>query len=362
MSAGGSIAQRLDGQSILITGVTGFVGEALLHRMLTELPGTRLAVLVRPKGATAGATGSAELLAKPTFADGRRGAPAASRRCWPPGSASSRATCADVPELPTDLDVVVHCAGDVSFDPPIDEAFATNVVGTRELLEPRCARPARPADPLRARLDRLRRRPPPRQRPRGLGRPRRSTGGRAGAGASSSARSIEDGSRRADVLRAERTKAEKEHGRAGPLTAAAAAEARAARSGSRRSWSTPARERARSLGWTDVYTFTKALGERVVEEHARDAPGRQHRAAEHHRVRARAAAPGLDRGLQDGRAAHPGLRPRRAAGVPRPPPTRSSTSSRSTTSSTRSSPCWRHPPEAGEPAYFHVSSGDRATR
>ena len=31
-------------------------------------------------------------------------------------------------------------------------------------------------------------------------------------------------------------------------------------------------ERARSLGWTDCYTFTKALGERVVEERARTAP------------------------------------------------------------------------------------------
>src|SRR5699024_10807769 len=40
-----------------------------------------------------------------------------------------------IPELPTDLDAVVHCAGDVSFDPPVDEAFTTNVVGTRELLD-----------------------------------------------------------------------------------------------------------------------------------------------------------------------------------------------------------------------------------
>ena len=31
-------------------------------------------------------------------------------------------------------------------------------------------------------------------------------------------------------------------------------------------------ERARSLGWTDCYTFTKALGERAVEEHAAHAP------------------------------------------------------------------------------------------
>ena len=31
-------------------------------------------------------------------------------------------------------------------------------------------------------------------------------------------------------------------------------------------------ERARSLGWTDCYTFTKALGERVVEDYAAAAP------------------------------------------------------------------------------------------
>ena len=40
-----------------------------------------------------------------------------------------------VPELPADLDVVVHCAGDVSFDPPIDQAFTTNVIGTKALMD-----------------------------------------------------------------------------------------------------------------------------------------------------------------------------------------------------------------------------------
>ena len=33
-----------------------------------------------------------------------------------------------------DLDIVIHCAGDVSFDPPIHEAFETNVLGTERLL------------------------------------------------------------------------------------------------------------------------------------------------------------------------------------------------------------------------------------
>ena len=38
-------------------------------------------------------------------------------------------------------DYLVHCAGDVSFDPPVDEGFRTNVVGTRDLL-------GRPSDGL----------------------------------------------------------------------------------------------------------------------------------------------------------------------------------------------------------------------
>ncbi len=41
----------------------------------------------------------------------------------------------NVPELPADLDVVVHCAGDVSFDPPIDQALTTNVIGTKALMD-----------------------------------------------------------------------------------------------------------------------------------------------------------------------------------------------------------------------------------
>src|SRR5690606_15623523 len=59
--------------------------------------------------------------------------------------------------------------------------------------------------------------------------------------------------------------AEREHRRAGPITAAQDAERR------RTEWVRKrlveaGGQRARSLGWTDVYTFTKAMGERVVEE------------------------------------------------------------------------------------------------
>ena len=73
-----TIAERLDGQHVLLTGVTGFIGEALLQLMLAETPGVRVSVLVRPKGSTSGEKRIASLLGKPIFSEHRRVPPAAS--------------------------------------------------------------------------------------------------------------------------------------------------------------------------------------------------------------------------------------------------------------------------------------------
>ena len=44
-----ALRERLAGKHLLITGVTGFVGEALLERLMGDLPDTRLLVLIRPR-------------------------------------------------------------------------------------------------------------------------------------------------------------------------------------------------------------------------------------------------------------------------------------------------------------------------
>jgi len=261
------LADRLDGQTVLITGATGFVGEALLHRLLTQVPGATVVLLVRPKGSTSGAARMAALLGKPIFgdvvrADGGIDALLSTRVRVLEGD------LADLPELPSDLDAVVHCAGDVSFDPPVDEAFRTNVVGTRDLLA-RVAEVGHHVHYVHVSTAYV-------------------AGRRRGAIAEGpvehdvdleaelswgldSRRAIDERSRTADVLAAMRLRAERDHSRAGLLTAATATEER------RRAWVREelvrtGTERARSLGWTDCYTFTKALGERVVEEYARRAP------------------------------------------------------------------------------------------
>src|SRR5438067_557942 len=129
------LAEALSGKRLLVTGVTGFVGEALLERILFDLPHTVVTVLVRPRGDTSGADRVHQLLRKPAFRrlrerDGDEAVDAivGSRVSVLEGDLDT------IPPLPGDLDVVVHCAGEVSFDPPIHEGFATNVHGALNLL------------------------------------------------------------------------------------------------------------------------------------------------------------------------------------------------------------------------------------
>jgi HAD superfamily hydrolase (TIGR01490 family) len=261
------LVDRLAGTTVLVTGVTGFVGEALLHRLLSQVPDITIAPLVRPKGSTTGADRIAAMLAKPIFSDvveAAGGVEEVLRR----RIRVVEGDLSDVPALPADLDAVVHCAGDVSFDPPVDEAFATNVVGTRHLLQ-RVAEVGHHVHYVHISTAYVA------GRRRGV-IPEGSVDHDIDLEAElawgiGQRQVIEDRSRAVDMLAELQAKAERDHGRAGPITAAAATEDR------RRAWVREqlvrtGTERARSLGWTDCYTFTKALGERVVEEHARHAP------------------------------------------------------------------------------------------
>ncbi|WP_298511258.1 HAD-IB family hydrolase [uncultured Nocardioides sp.] len=354
----GSVAERLAGQHVLMTGVTGFVGEALLHLVLTEVPDLKMSVLVRPKGSITGADRIAKLLEKPIFAEAVEAAggvePLMATRV-----AVVEGDLADVPALPTDLDAVVHCAGDVSFDPPVDEGFTSNVVGTRDLL---------------ARIDEARA-----ESRRDIHYVHISTAYVAGRRRGSipeapvehdvdletelewglsQRTSVEYRSRSAYILERERKKAEKEHSRAGLLTAARATEA------ARRKWVKDelvriGTERARSLGWTDCYTFTKAMGERVVERWA----AQQNRASI---VRPSIIESALERpypGWIEGfKMAEPLILAYGRGELPEFPAAPDTIVDIVPVDQVVSAivAVLAHPPEPGEPQFFHVSSGDRA--
>jgi alcohol-forming fatty acyl-CoA reductase len=264
------IRERLAGKRFLLTGVTGFLGQALFERLLADVPDARLVLLVRGRDGSDGRTRAAELLTRPVFntARARLGADELKRRFDEQVEVLEGDVTGELPGLPADLDVVVHGAATVAFDPPIDEAFRINLLGATRMYETVVAsggsphllhvstayvagntKGVVPEAPLahtvdwRTELD-------------------------AALGAR---REVELASRKPELLDRFMARARSEHGRAGPQEVAQDAERR------RRDWVTKrlvnyGRARAETLGWPDVYTFTKALGERAVEEIVGDLP------------------------------------------------------------------------------------------
>lgn len=263
------IRDALAGRRLLLTGATGFVGEALLERVLHDLPDTRVVLLVRGRDGKSARDRVAHLLTKPAF--GRLRA-----RLGDDGVGALLDQRVEVldgdlsrwPALPDDLDVVVHCAGEVSFDPPIDEGFATNARGVEGLLQAVHASGSRPhvVHVSTAYVNGFR------KGPVAEGRLEHEVDWRAESAAARRRRdAVEDESRSATRLAGLLAEAREEHGRLGPQTVAGDAERR------RTSWVQEqlvdaGRERAQSLGFTDCYTFTKAMGERVAEELASGLP------------------------------------------------------------------------------------------
>ena len=69
-----------------MTGVTGFIGEQLLWKILTELPDTTPSVLVRRKGSAGARDRVIALVKKPIFAEVARGGRRCRSSCSTPGS------------------------------------------------------------------------------------------------------------------------------------------------------------------------------------------------------------------------------------------------------------------------------------
>lgn len=263
---------RLGEGRVLLTGSTGFLGQAVLERLLANHPETDVVLLVRGRPGITADERLRRLLTKPVFGRWRErvGADHAERIARERVSVVQADISEAVPELPPDIATVIHCASVVSFDPPVDEAFRTNLQGTVNLYEG-VRRAATGAGPLpylvhvstayvagsrggivpEAPLD-------------------HSVDWRAELEYALAAReTVEGDSRRPEALRRARRDALDEHRKAGPQAVATAAERRRRELVGDRLVEY-GRARANVLGWPDVYSFTKALGERAAEETAGD--------------------------------------------------------------------------------------------
>jgi len=65
--AGQSIVERLAGKRIFLTGVTGFLGQVVLERLLADFPETRIVLLVRSQTGASSVERVHYLTRKPSF-------------------------------------------------------------------------------------------------------------------------------------------------------------------------------------------------------------------------------------------------------------------------------------------------------
>jgi fatty acyl-CoA reductase len=257
-SVPGSTETSLGSSHVLLTGGTGFVGQAILERLLSSHPDTTVTLLIRPKAGTPALARLRHLLKKPVFASWRESVGADEvERALTERLRVVESSLGSLPELPRDLDVVIHSASTVSFDPPIDQAFDTNVGGAVGLYE---ALVAAGGDPhvvhvSTAYVGGIRKGVFPEAALR------HDVDWRAEHAASTRARA----SRQPETLRKFLAEGRAGHGKTGPQAVASAAEE------ARVAWVAArlvdyGRTRAETLGWTDVYTLTKAFAERAAEE------------------------------------------------------------------------------------------------
>jgi len=262
------LAERLAGRRVLLTGATGFVGEALLERVLMDLPHTQVTLVVRSRPGESARDRVSSLLTRPAFAALRErdGADAVAALVGTRVQVVEGELGGRVEELPAGVDVLVHCAGEVSFDPPIDEGFRTNLTGTLALLEAVRATGSRPhvVHVSTAYVGGLRSGWVPE------GRHPHSVDWRAEAAAAQAlGERAEADSRAPQVLSGLLSEAHRARGAAGPQEVAVEAE-RLRRRWVRTELVGAGRQRALSLGWADCYTLTKALAERAVEQACAD--------------------------------------------------------------------------------------------
>jgi HAD superfamily hydrolase (TIGR01490 family) len=250
------IREALAGKRILLTGATGFLGTALLERLLVDTPVDRVDVVLRGNAAS-------RLKGMP---HGSAFGPAADRigmdklerifeeRTRPVPVDLSKGA----PEIADDIDLVIHSAAAVQFDPPIDQAFDINLAGTTRLYAAADGKPfvhvstayvagltrgVQREEPLTYRID-----------------------WRAEMEAARQIKAdVERASRDPDLLDRLRAEAYDELSRTGPQAVAKKTE-KLRKDWMRRRLVKAGTARARSMGWPDVYSFTKALAEIALGE------------------------------------------------------------------------------------------------
>ena len=276
------IAAELAGKRIAVTGSTGFLGTALIERLVRSVPDCELILLVRPGRRGAQARVERDVLKHDAFDRLRAelGKDGFAELCARRITAVAGDVGTDGLNLSGDdldlflsADIIIHSAATVSFDSPLDTAVEVNLLGPQRVAtlcnehnvtphivavstcyvagSRRGSAPEQLANESPFFVD---------------------VNWRTEVDAARRSRQVEESaSRSPERLAHFRAKARQEIGAAGTPALAAKTES------IRQSWVTDqmavnGRARAASLGFPDAYAYTKALGEIALVETAGDIP------------------------------------------------------------------------------------------
>ncbi len=277
------IATELAGKRIAITGATGFLGTALVERLLRGAPDCRMVLLVRAgRRSTPAQRARREIFRNNAF--DRLADEVGKEAFW--AAVDERVTVIEG-DVSTDglglddegraaladCDIVIHSAATVSFDAPLDGAVEVNLLGPTRIVETLHDLGVAPhfVAVSTCYVAGNRRGPAPEQllsdSPFHI-----DVDWRDEVRAARRTRADFDAdSRSAERLEEFRKRARHELGAAGtPLLSAKTEQLR-------QRWVNDqlveaGRARAASLGWPDAYAYTKALGERALDESRGDVP------------------------------------------------------------------------------------------
>ncbi|XP_065191487.1 fatty acyl-CoA reductase 1-like [Sycon ciliatum] len=135
------ITETLDGEHIFITGGTGFVGKAVIEKLLRSVPNLgRLYVLARGKGETTAQERVEQMLQTTTlFSRCREEQPESFRKVTVVSgdiqAAGLGLSEADTELLVSNVTVIIHSAAQVRFDRPVKHALHANLLGTQHAVE-----------------------------------------------------------------------------------------------------------------------------------------------------------------------------------------------------------------------------------
>jgi alcohol-forming fatty acyl-CoA reductase len=278
-----AISGELTGKRFFITGATGFLGTALVERILRAIPEAEVVLLVRPgRRATPMQRVTREVLKNDCFdrlrteLGDRFEAETSNRVQAVAGDVSRDGLGLDDAgrELLASCDIVIHSAAAVSFDSPLDQAVEINLLGparvgaaVSEARQTAAARGAAgPSHLIAVSTAYVAGTHQGQAREELLGNHRLSVDVDWQEEVASSRRlraDLQAESRKPERLTSFRKKAREELGGAGDHLLASRSE-KFREEWVKRQLVDAGTSRAQALGWPDAYPFTKALGERAL--------------------------------------------------------------------------------------------------